>query len=141
MGIYNRGSLPYQSLYALPGNIDILFQNFSFRTLNVNQVFGSRVVTLNLEHNFRDLLFRVLKIPGLMNWEIQLNVFFNAAYCSAGSETSVHLPVQIQTFPHPFYEAGFGLSHVLLPLQLEFAWRLNYKGENNFRVGINSLLF
>ncbi len=141
MGIYNRGSLPYQSLYALPGNIDILFQRFSFRTLNVNEIFGSRIITVNLEHDFEDLIFRALKIPGLRDWGIQLNTFFNAAYSDIGKETISYLPVQVRTFPHPFYEAGIGISQVLIPLKVEFAWRLNYRGENNFRVGINTVLF
>jgi len=141
MGMYNRGSLHYQSLYALPGNIDVLFQSFSFRTLNVNEIFGSRLLTVNLEHNFQDLIFRTLKIPGLMDWEIQLNVFLNAAYSDIGSETTTYLPVHVRTFPHPFYETGFGLSQVLIPFRIEFAWKLNYFGENNFRIGINSVLF
>ena len=141
MGIYNRGSLHYQSLYALPGNIDILFQDLSFRTLNVNEIFGSRVITLNLEHDFQDKIFRALRIPGLMDWEIQFNTFFNAAYSDLGSETTSILPVSVRTFPHPFYEIGFGLSQVLLPFRIEFAWKLNYFGENNFRIGLNSFLF
>jgi len=139
--MYNRGSLHYQSLYALPGNIDFLFQRFSFRTLNVNEIFGSRVITINLEHDFQDLIFRALKIPGLRDWGVQLSTFFNAAYSDIGKETTTYLPVHVRTFPHPFYEAGIGISQVLIPLRVEFAWRLNYLGENNFRVGINSVLF
>ncbi|HEY6906759.1 MAG TPA: hypothetical protein VI230_04785, partial [Ignavibacteriaceae bacterium] len=138
LGIYSKGSLPYQSLYALPGNLDLLFQDLSFRTLQLNEIFGSSVVTLNLEHNFGDLIFRALRVPGLMDWDIQLNTFFNAAYTEIGQETSAILPVDVKAFKHPFYELGFGLSQVLLPLEIEFAWRLNYRGENNFRVGIIS---
>lgn len=141
MGMYNRGSLHYQSLYALPGNIDILFQRFSFRTLNVNEIFGSRVITINLEHDFQDLIFRALRIPGLRDWGIQLSAFFNTAYSDIGKETTTYLPVHVRTFPHPFYEAGIGISQVLIPFKVEFAWRLNYPGENNFRIGINSTLF
>ena len=86
-------------------------------------------------------IFRALRIPGLMDWEIQLNTFFNAAYCDMGKGTAASLPAQVKTFPHPFYEIGFGISQVLIPLQVEFAWKLNYRGENNFRVGINSFLY
>lgn len=141
MGMYNIGSLHYQSLFALPGSINILFQDFSFRTLNVNEIFGSRIIAVNLDHYFNDIIFRALRIPGLMDWELQLNIFFNAAYSDIGGETSTILPVHIRTFPHPFYEIGFGLSQVLLPLRIEFAWKLNYRGENNFRIGLNSFLF
>ncbi|HSD62578.1 MAG TPA: DUF5686 family protein, partial [Ignavibacteriaceae bacterium] len=141
MGMYNIGSLHYQSLFALPGSINILFQNFAFRTLNVNEIFGSRIIAVNLDHYFNDIIFRALRIPGLMDWELQLNVFCNSAYSDIGGETSTILPVHIRTFPHPFYEIGFGLSQILLPLRIEFAWKLNYRGENNFRIGLNSFLF
>ncbi len=141
MGMYNRGSLHFQSLYAIPGNIDILFQQLSFRTLNVNEIFGSRVITVNLEHDFKDLFFRALKIPGLRDWGIQLNTFFSAAYSDIGKETTTYLPVHVRTLSHPFYEAGIGISQVLIPLEVEFAWRLNYFGENNIRIGVTSVLF
>ena len=46
-GIYTDGSLPYQYMYSLPGNIKATARNFSFRTLNVNEVIGGRIVTIN----------------------------------------------------------------------------------------------
>ena len=140
-GVYNDGLLPYQMLYALPGNIDLASKHFTFRTLNVNEILGSRVVTLNLEHNFRDEIFKWLGIPGLKNWEIQLNTFLNAAYSTLGNETKNNLPIPVKEFKHPFYEIGFGLSHVLFPIELEFAWKLNYRNGNNFRIGLNTFVF
>ncbi|MDH3269187.1 MAG: DUF5686 and carboxypeptidase regulatory-like domain-containing protein, partial [Ignavibacteria bacterium] len=53
-GMYNVGTLPYQNMYALPGNLQWLAKPFSFRTLRVNEIFGERVVTLFFEYNFRD---------------------------------------------------------------------------------------
>ena len=141
LGIYNIGELPYQYLYSLPGNIDLTAKQFSFRTLNLNEILGSRILTINLEHNFKDELFRMLRIPGLKDWEIQLNTFVNIAYSDIGNKTKMISPYPIKTFKHPFYEVGFGLGHVLLPFELDFAWRLNYRGENNFRIGINTFAF
>ena len=140
-GYFNRGTLPYQWLYSVPGNINLASKRFTFRTLNVNEVIGENAVTLFVEHNFRDEIFKWLRIPGLRDWEIQLNTFFNSALSSVGSKTQSYIPFQSKEFKHPFYEAGFGIGHVLFPMQLEFAWRLNYRGEYNFRVSLNSFIF
>jgi hypothetical protein len=140
-GMYNIGTLPYQDMYALPGNINLLSKSFTFRTLRVNEIFGERVATLNLEYNLRDELFKLLRIPGFKDWEITLNVFFNSAITEIGSESADLLPVEIKTFNKPFYEIGFGLGQGIIPLQLEFAWKLNYRGDNNFVISLNTFAF
>jgi hypothetical protein len=140
-GMYNDGALPYQDMYALPGNINLLSKSFTFRTLRVNEIFGDRVATLNLEYNFRDELFKLLNIPGFKDWEITLNLFFNSAVTEIGDESAAILPVKIETFGKPFYEVGFGLGQGILPLQLEFAWKLNYRAGNNFVISLNTFAF
>ncbi|NWG27215.1 MAG: hypothetical protein HXY48_01635 [Ignavibacteriaceae bacterium] len=140
-GMYNVGALPHQDMYALPGNINLLSKSFTFRTLKVNEIFGERVATLNLEYNFRDEIFKLLKVPGLKDWEITLNVFFNSAITEIGDESAALLPVEIKTFNKPFYEIGFGLGQGIIPFQLEFAWKLNYRGSNNFVISLNTFAF
>ena len=140
IGINNTGRLPYQLLYGIPGNIDLLFKNFSFRTLNVNEIKGEKIVTLNLEHRFNDELFRLLRIPGLKDWEIQFKSFFNIAYAELKKESQEILVLPVKTFPHPFFEIGFGLGQVLIPVEVEFAWKLNYRDGNNFRAGLNIII-
>ena len=140
-GMYNVGTLPYQNMYALPGNLQWLSKPFSFRTLRVNEIFGERVATLFFEYNFRDEIFKLLKVPGLKDWEITLNFFFNSAVSEIGSESAAILPTEVQTFNKPFYEIGFGIGQGIIPLDLEFAWKLNYRGSNNFVIAINSFVF
>ena len=133
----NDGATPYQDLYALPGNIDIVFNPHTFRTLNVNEIIGDRILTLNFTHDFRDELFRLANIPGVKNWEIMLSLIFNAAITDVTNETSNILTNPVKTFKHPFYELGFGVGQGLLPFKLEFMWKLNYRDGNNFRIGLN----
>ncbi|UCH65031.1 MAG: carboxypeptidase-like regulatory domain-containing protein [Ignavibacterium sp.] len=140
-GMLNEGPLPYQDLYSLPGNIDYLSKHGTFRTLQINEVLGEKVITLNLEHQFRDELFRMLNIPGLKNWEVTLNLFLNIALSQVEEELEAKYPVPIKQFPHPFYEIGFGLGQGIIPMQLEFAWKLNYRDGNNFRVSLNAFVF
>lgn len=138
--LYGRltdGATPYQDLYALPGNIDVVFNSRTFRTLNVNEIVGDKIVTLNFTHDFRDEIFRAMNIPGLKNWEIMFSLIFNAALADITSETTAILTNPVKTLKHPFYEIGFGLGQGLLPFKLEFMWKLNYRDGNNFRVGLN----
>jgi hypothetical protein len=139
--MYNNGAVPYQDLYSLPGNIDYISKRFTFRTLQVNEILGENVITLNLEHQFRDELFRMLNIPGLKNWEVTLNLFLNMALSTVEDKTKAILPTTVKEFPHPFYEIGFGLGQGIIPFQLEFAWKLNYREGNNFRVSFNAFVF
>ena len=140
-GMYNVGTLPYQDMYALPGNLEWLSKPFSFRTLRISQVFGERVAMLNFEYEFRDELFKLFKVPGLKDWEITLSLFFNSAVSEIGKDSQSILPTEVNTFEKPFYEIGFGIGQGIMPLKLEFGWKLNYRGSNDFIIAINSFVF
>lgn len=133
----NEGTTPYQNLYSVPGNIDILFHSQTFRTLNINEIVGDKILTLNFTHDFRDEIFRLMNIPKLKNWEIMLSLIFNTALSDITSKTTAILTNPVKSLKHPFYEIGFGLGQGLLPFKLEFMWKLNYRDGNNFRVGLN----
>jgi len=140
---YTDGALPLQYFYALPGNINALSKGKSFRTLDINEVYGDRVVTVCFDHDFKTELFYLSGIGFLKRMELQVNYFFNAAYTELGSKSAAIMDklVKPKTFPHPFYETGFSIGHALMPFQLEFAWKLNYRGDNNFKVNIRSVVF
>jgi len=136
-GMYNNGKLPLQFMYALPADINFMSHSFTFRTLDYNEITGDRVVTLNLDYNFGTEIFRLLNIPGFKDWDITMNAFFDAAYSDISPEAASILPHPVNTFNSTFYEIGFGLAHALIPIRIEFAWKLNHRGENNFKVGFN----
>jgi hypothetical protein len=140
INVYGRstdGATPYQNLFTLPGNIDVIFNPNTFRTLNVNEITGDRIFMLNFNHDFRDEIFRMMNIPGLKNWEVLFSLIFNTAIADITSESEAILTNPVKTFKHPFYEIGFGLGQGLLPFKLELMWKLNYKDGNNFRIGLN----
>jgi Family of unknown function (DUF5686)/CarboxypepD_reg-like domain len=142
-GMYNFNKLPYQMFYSIPGSIDFLFNNLSFRTFNMDEIIGDRVVTLNLQHDWGNNIFKWLHIPLLKDSDLQLNTFLNSAFSDISKESlSIISPdTLVKTFKHPFYEIGFGIYHILFPIELDFAWKLNYRGVNNFRIGISSFLY
>lgn len=134
---YTDGTTAYQDLYSLPGNIDAVFNSETFRTLNLNEIAGDKIFTLNLTHNFSDELFRLLNIPVIKNWEIMLSLIFNMAVSELNESSKLISPYSIRTFKHPFYELGFGIGQGIIPFKIEFMWKLNYLDGNNFRVGLN----
>jgi len=138
---YSNKPLPYQMLYALPGNINIASTPNSFKTLTINESIGQNAAVLFLEHNWSDMLFRASGIPGLKTSELMLTTYINAAYSDISNENKAIIPAEVKTFRNPFYEAGFSIGHVLSPIQLDFTWKLNHRGDNNFRVGISSFIF
>lgn len=139
-GTYSNGSVPYQDLYAVPGNISTFSSPLTFRTLELNQILGDRVVTLNAEYDFRDEIFRLMNIPVIKRLEILLTVFFNAAFGDISSKSNEILVNPIRTFKNPFYELGFSIGQGLIPLSIEFGWKLNYRNGNNFRISLSSVL-
>lgn len=139
-GTYSEGSTPYQWLYALPGNISSAAKNYTFRTVRIGEVFGDRVLTLNVEHNFRDEFFRMLGIPVLRDMDLQLKTFFNAAWTGLSGKSAIILPVAYEGPLSTLYEAGFSIGHVLFPLSIEFAWRLNHRQNGGFALGVNAFL-
>ena len=134
------GAVPFQMMKALPGNIETVGKSRSFRTLGFGEIFGDRVVTANLEYNFNDELWRWLNLPLLKDSQISLIGYLNAAYVDVTKESDLFLPYDYTQFLNPFFESGFSLGHPLFPLRLEFTWKLNYRGHNNFVIGINTFI-
>lgn len=138
--IFSKGAVPFQRMQALSGNINIAGKNNSFRTLRLGEVFGDKVTAIFLTYNFNDELFKLLNIPYLKKSNIQLKTYLNIAWSDISQKSRSILPVPYKTFKKPFYEIGFSIGHILFPATLEFTWKLNYRGHNNFVVGINTFV-
>jgi hypothetical protein len=144
--LYSEGKVPFQMMYALPGNISSACQSYTFRTLRTNEAFGNKAVVLNIENDLGDELFRFLNLGFLINWQMNLSVHLNAAIIETNPESRSILPdiykygmgKNITEFKKPFAEIGFGIGQALFPFRLEFTWKLNYFGGNNFVIGLNT---
>ena len=131
-------AIPFQMLYTLPGSIDGAFSGMSFRTVKLGEYFGSKVLTVNLQYNFNDEFFRILPVPLLRDWNLQISAFLNSGWVDISRKSKDILPVPYQGLTKPLIEAGFGVGYALLPMKLEFAWRLTNKDINAFTVGLNT---
>ncbi|MBN1637991.1 MAG: hypothetical protein JW866_03430, partial [Ignavibacteriales bacterium] len=141
--VYSNGPVPFQMLNPLTGNLNKLGREFTFRTLSLYEIFGDRVLSLNLEYNLFDEFFRFLKFPLLKDLQLYLCLHFNAAYLDISDKSKNILTVPYKTFTQPFYEIGFSIGKIvwLLPLSVEFTWKLNHRDGNNFMIGLGMFEF
>jgi hypothetical protein len=139
-GIYSSGSVPFQMLYSLPGNIESYGKPYTFRTLRIGEIFGDRGSVLFLQHNWGDELFRLLNIPFIKDLQLILTTHFNFALLEISDKSKKILPHSFSEFKHPFYEIGFGIGQALFPFTFEFTWKLNYKGKNDFVFGLSTVI-
>ncbi|VAX27854.1 hypothetical protein MNBD_IGNAVI01-1954 [hydrothermal vent metagenome] len=142
-GIYSSGEIPYQLMSALPGNITALGKDFTFRTVGITNYVGDRVYTITSQYRFNDEIFKMLKIPFIKDARLRLDAHFNVAWLSISDDSKALKKISYKNnfpeFIEPLFEIGFGIGHVLLPMKLEFTWRLNHREENSFVIAINSV--
>lgn len=139
-GIYSNDAMPYQMMYSLPGNIESSGKAFSFRTMRIGEAYGNKGIVLTTQYSFGDELFRLLKIPVLKDLPLNITTHFNSALLLISDKSKSILQQPFEEFKHPFYEIGFGVGHSLFPLVVEFTWRLNYRTNNNFVIGLNAFV-
>ncbi|MDR3611365.1 MAG: DUF5686 family protein [Ignavibacteriaceae bacterium] len=139
-GVYSNGPVPFQMQYALPGNISAAGKSFTFRTVGLSNLFGDQALTINLEHNFREEILRLLPGRFLQNLNLELTTFFNAAWKNMSPKSAAIMPIEYTILNKPLLEAGFSIGHGSIPVSLEFAWRLTYVDKSSFRIGINTII-
>ena len=93
-----------------------------------------------MNHNFRDDLFKFSGIPLIKDLQLQFSTHLNIAISKISKQSKSILPNGFKEFNQPFYELGFAIGHILIPLKFEFTWKLNYRGQNNFVFGLNTVV-
>ncbi len=138
-GTYSDDGMPVQMMQAVPGNLKGLGKNNTFRTVKLGEFFGDQTLFVNVEHDFKDELFRF--IPGVKSLNLQFSAYTNLAWADISDKSERYLTVESKTLRSPLIEVGFGLGHYLVPVQFDFTWRITHKGEKNFAVTVNSFIF
>jgi hypothetical protein len=137
-GNWSQDAVPFQYLNTLPGNINSVSKDYSFRTLRVMESFGDRVVTSHLTLNFGDEFFRILNVPLLRDWQLLFSMHLNAGWIDLANPGKVPAGIKNNLYTQPLVEAGFGIGQMLLPFRIEFTWRLTQWNGNGFAISLNS---
>lgn len=137
-GTYTDGTVPYQNLFVLPGNLEFISSENTFRTLRLYDAVGDRVFTGFFNWRTNSELFRLIGIDFLRKLEIEITPYLNYGIISLSNESKNISPHAVKTFDTPLIETGFTLSKVMFPISLDFGWRLTHRQENSFMITINS---
>ncbi|HEX3072673.1 MAG TPA: hypothetical protein VHP30_03580, partial [Ignavibacteriales bacterium] len=80
-------------------------------------------------------------IPLLKDINLQFGAYANFAWTDISDRSKRILTVENEPLRSPLIETGFSLGHYLVPLQVEFTWRLTHKSDRNFAITVNSFIF
>ena len=138
-----KGALPTQMLFNLQGSIDYLASGSRFRTLDFREFGGDTRVIAAMSYDFRDWLFRWLRVPLLRDSGWGFELFTSGGWSTMTDETRAWQTIAVHEAKRVFWEAGFGLKGILGIFRIDVAWRLNHfrKGRNVY-IGLgSSILF
>ncbi|MCZ7557780.1 MAG: DUF5686 and carboxypeptidase regulatory-like domain-containing protein [Bacteroidia bacterium] len=132
-----NAALPTQLLYNLRGGIQYLAATTGFRTLGFREFGGDTRAVGSFSYDFRDWLFRWLRVPLLRDSGFGLELFATGGWTTMRAETAVLQTVTPAEAKLPFWEAGFGIDNILSIFRVDMAWRLNHAREGrNFFIGL-----
>jgi hypothetical protein len=133
------GNVPYQSLANFNATNAPWDRTLSFKAMGYREYLGDRIYYLNIEDNFRNILWS--KIKFMRKWELLGFINFAKSEISAGNmERSAYK--DFLTTDGFYAEAGFGIANIFDILRFDFAWRLNNRiSGRNFNFSFSLLNF
>lgn len=145
MYFYTNNALPVQNFYDIGGNIGGFGSSFTFRSLNLGEAYGDKILTAGIETYWDDELFRMFKIPYFKKSNYKLSTFYNIAWVETSNESKYFNRNVIGKYPlynakKPIQEIGFGIAYSFFPLKIDFAWQIDRNIGKDFSVSINAAL-
>lgn len=135
---WSMGTLPLQRYFLSPARTRELVTAGALKAQGTEGIKGSRLASLQVEHDFGSMVFRWLGIKILSNLHFKLHMGSAWSEDSNGDATLLGGLIAKRVFN----EAGFGLSMIApIPIALDFTWRLTHRDGNNFAITLGSALF
>ena len=115
---------PRQRVFSLESSSSGFGPFGVMRGMRVKEFFGREYVALNIEHNFRSILFLWLDIPFLYKNNIEFVAHGGLARSGGDVPTSLH-GGYLPTTNGWYSEIGFGISRIFELIRCDFTWRLS----------------
>ncbi len=129
----DRG-LPPQRFYQIVSGAGAIAGNASFYTVYEQGFVGDRGLSLYIEHDFRQILFRKSHLPLIKNIPFTLSVHGGAFWTEFRNRGFAD---HYKTAPTPYSEIGFGIGNLtpflsIFNFQIHFTWQLSHYASNAF---------
>lgn len=111
------GAPPAHRMFTVEGTLRRFMFPSSFRTMTLRQYSGDRFVAVTVEHNFRNIPFGLIGLPG-----VPMDLILRAGYAevSAGHVTTV--PVFYERPVRRYWEYTFGIGRIFDLLRLDLTY-------------------
>jgi hypothetical protein len=140
-GSYTSSKLPYPLLEVHVGNRGVFYNFYGYGLMNFLEFASDRHLSLNLEHNFKGLIFNSL--PYIRKWKLRSFVAANILWGSLRDENRTLVPATDQfgntmvqpkgLGETPYIELGYGISNIFKFFRVTFLHRTTYLDEPNIR--------
>lgn len=139
------GAIPPQRFVSSESGIGGLVAGTAFRGMRVKEFYGDRLLSLQFNHNFGEVIPGLLRIPNIASFGIEFLVFGGVQWTSFSPQTRsiypTHLPSTDDTADETYFELGLGVNRVLLFLRIDLNARLAQRDIPEFRVTLTNATF
>lgn len=143
-----KGAAAPQRLYSFETSASNTVSSRAFRTMLVKEFYGDRFLTMNLDHNFGEIIPGVLRIPNIASFGIEFIAFYNVGVSSISLQTKekfkdiLKTQKSIDESPDQIYqEIGLGLNKILLFFRTDFTIGFGKHSQPRFLFTISGSTF
>jgi hypothetical protein len=139
------GAVPPQRFVSSESGIGGLVAGTAFRGMRVKEFYGDRLLSLQFNHNFGEVIPGLLRIPNIASFGIEFLIFGGVQWTSFSPQTRstypTHLPSTDDTADKTYFEVGLGVNRLLLFLRVDFNVRLAQRDVPELRVTLTNATF
>ncbi|GAB5464654.1 MAG: hypothetical protein Kapaf2KO_00900 [Candidatus Kapaibacteriales bacterium] len=144
----SEGNLPPQRFSTLESGIARIVTAGAFRNMAVKEFYGDRFATVNLEHNFGEIVPGIFRIPNIASFGLEFIALANWGYTeftdvaifNSGSEYLRDLTTA-STADGSYYEVGLGINRLFLFFRFDIMARLSQVESPRFFINIGGATF
>lgn len=139
------GEVPGQRFISSESGIGALVVGSAFRGMRIKEFYGDRLLSLQMSHNFGEVVPGLLRIPNIASFGIEFLLFGGVQWTSFSEATRAAyapmLPTTDATADRTYFEIGMGINRLLLFFRLDVNARLSQRDVPQLRFTLTNATF
>jgi len=139
------GEIPPQRFVSSESGIGGLVVGAAFRGMGIKEFYGDRLVSLQMSHNFGEVIPGLLRIPNIASFGIEFLLFGGVQWTGFSETTRAAyaplLPTTDATADRTYFEVGMGINRLLLFFRLDVNARLSQRDVPQVRLTLTNATF
>lgn len=139
------GAVPAQRYISSESGIGALVVGTAFRGMRIKEFYGDRLLSLQMSHNFGEVVPGLLRIPNIASFGIEFILFGGVQWTGFSEATrrayAPTLPSTDATADRTYFEVGMGINRLLLFFRLDVNARLSQRDVPQLRFTLTNATF